>query len=76
MRILVVEDERKVASFVRRAVEAEQHTGDVVLRVNSTAVDSVEAVKAAVADTPSAKSVLLLVRPVDGHDRLVTVAAR
>jgi len=30
MRILVVEDEKKVASFVRRALEAEQHVVDVV----------------------------------------------
>jgi DNA-binding response OmpR family regulator len=29
MRILIVEDEKKVASFVRRALEAEQHTVDV-----------------------------------------------
>jgi DNA-binding response OmpR family regulator len=29
MRILIVEDEKKVASFVRRALEAEQHTLDV-----------------------------------------------
>jgi len=29
MRILVVEDEKKVASFVRRALEAEQHAVDV-----------------------------------------------
>src|SRR6185295_5287970 len=29
MRILVVEDEPKVASFVRRALEAEHHAGDV-----------------------------------------------
>jgi heavy metal response regulator len=29
MRILVVEDEKKVASFVRRALEAEQHVVDV-----------------------------------------------
>src|SRR5262249_7312924 len=30
MRILIVEDEKKVASFVRRALEAEQHAVDVV----------------------------------------------
>ena len=30
MRILVVEDEKKVASFVRRALEAEQYAVDVV----------------------------------------------
>src|SRR5262245_26823814 len=29
MRILIVEDEKKVASFVRRALEAEQHSVDV-----------------------------------------------
>ena len=29
MRILIIEDEKKVASFVRRALEAEQHTVDV-----------------------------------------------
>jgi len=30
MRLLIVEDEKKVASFVRRALEAEQHVVDVV----------------------------------------------
>jgi DNA-binding response OmpR family regulator len=30
MRILLIEDEKKVASFVRRALEAEQYTVDVV----------------------------------------------
>ena len=30
MRILIVEDEKKVASFVQRALEAERHTVDVV----------------------------------------------
>jgi DNA-binding response OmpR family regulator len=30
MRILVVEDEKKVASFIQRALEAEQHAVDVV----------------------------------------------
>ena len=29
MHIPIVEDEKKVASFVRRALEAEQHTVDV-----------------------------------------------
>jgi DNA-binding response OmpR family regulator len=29
MRILIIEDEKKVASFIRRALEAEQHTVDV-----------------------------------------------
>jgi serine protease Do len=58
------------------AAEAGIEPGDVVLRVNRTPVDSVDALKAAVEKTPEGKAVLLLMRPREGADRFVTLAAR
>jgi serine protease Do len=58
------------------AAEAGIEPGNVVLRVNRKPVDSAEALKAEVAKTPDDKPVLLLVRPTDGGDRFVTLAAR
>ena len=55
------------------AAEAGIKPGDVVLRVNRTTVDSVDALKAEVAKVPAGKSVLLLVRPAEGNDRFVSL---
>jgi len=55
------------------AAEAGLQPGDVVLRVNRTPVDSVDALRAEVAKVPADKSVLLLVRPADGNDRFVSL---
>ena len=58
------------------AAEAGIEPGDVILRVNRAPVASVDGLKAAVGRLPDGKAVLLLVRPADGTDRFVTLAAR
>jgi len=58
------------------ADESGLHSGDVVLAVNRTPVASVAALRDAVSKVPDGKPLLLLVRPADGGDHFVSLAAR
>ena len=50
--------------------------GDLILRVDRTAVASAAALRAEVAKVPDGKNLLLLVRPADGNDHFAALAAR
>jgi serine protease Do len=58
------------------ADEAGVHSGDIVLQVNRRPVGSVESLRAEVAKIPDGKSLVLLVRPVDGYDHFAALAQR
>jgi serine protease Do len=58
------------------ADDANLHAGDIILQVNRTPVGSVEALRKEVGRIAEGKTLLLLVRPSEGTDHFVALAAR